>query len=303
MTQKPNWDGWAQQIDGTTAVAGVMAWPVEHSLSPPMHNAAFAAGGRNWVYVPLRVHPEHVEEAVEGIRALGFVGANVTIPHKNTVVDYLDDLSDDARALQAVNTIHLTEDRLVGHNTDGAGFVRSLAEIGWSAEGKDVTVIGGGGAAAAVALALAREEPNRMAVLNRTPEKADTVANIVRGELPDLLVVTGNLTGGFSQDIIRESEIFVDSTSVGMYPDVDVDPVVPVELLDETMLICDLTYNPRETVLLKAAREIGAPILDGTGMLVHQGAIAYEIWTGTEAPVEVMREALLQALETRAGSK
>lgn len=300
MARKSKWQTWAEAIDGTTTVTGVMGWPVEHSLSPPVHNAAYISEGMNWVYTPMAVHPELVEEAIEGIRALSFCGMNVTIPHKTAVVEHLDELSDVAAALNTVNTIHVSDGRLIGYNTDGLGFVRSLREAGWSASDKIVTMIGAGGAAAAVALAVARDEkPARLVILNRTPEKADQVANIVRNDLPDLPVITGDLASGHSQDLIRQSEILIDCTSVGMYPEVDVDPVVPGELLNEDMVVCDLTYNPRETVLLKTAKNVGAATLEGTGMLLHQGASAYELWTGKDAPVEVMREALMDALEQR----
>ncbi|MFP3904638.1 MAG: shikimate dehydrogenase family protein, partial [Armatimonadota bacterium] len=187
------------------------------------------------------------------------------------------------------------------YNTDGIGFIRSLRDAGWSASDSVVTMIGAGGAAAAVALAVARDEkPARLVILNRTPEKADQVANMVRNNVADLTVITGDLTSRHSQDLIGASEVLIDCTSVGMYPDVDVDPVVPGELLNEDMIVCDLTYNPRETVLLKAAKTVGANTLEGTGMLLYQGASAYELWTGRDAPVEVMRQALLDALKQRA---
>ena len=288
-------------IDTGTRVVGVIGWPVEHSLSPAMHNAALAEMDLNWVYLAFAVAPERVGAAVEAVRGLGLVGLNVTIPHKQAVVEYLDELDDAARALGAVNTIVRRNDRLMGHNTDGPGFLRSLEEEGHSVAGGSVVVIGAGGAARSVAYAVARAGASALNILNRTEARAEEVALLAREGAQDVPVSTGPLTGGEAERAVVEADVVVDCTSVGMYPNVDEGPVIPGEWLHEGQVVVDLTYNPRETTLLRAARRRGAAVVDGTGMLVHQGAISLQYWSGREAPVETMRRALLDALAQRQG--
>ncbi len=286
-----------EHITGTTRVVGVIGWPVAHSLSPPMHNAAFAHLGLDWVYVAFPVHPDGVGEAVRGVRGLGLVGINVTIPHKQAVIEHLDELDQTAADLEAANTIHNADGHLKGYNTDGPGLLRSLAEAGFQPSGKKVAVIGAGGSARAVVFALARAGASHIAILNRTLEKAVRLAELVRSRCKFPAVEPLPLTGAASREAVESADAVIDCTSVGMHPHTDVPPVVPAEWLRPGQVVCDLTYNPRHTVLLKAARSRGATVVDGTGMLVHQGAIAFEIWTGRSAPVEVMRAALLAALE------
>jgi shikimate dehydrogenase len=285
-------------LDGETRVVGVIGWPVRHSLSPAMQNAALAQMGRNWIYVPFEVSPTRLAGAVEGMRALGLVGLNVTVPHKGGVAALVDELGETAQALGAVNTVHLHEGVLYGHNTDARGFMAALAEAGETVAGKRVALLGAGGAARSVAFAVAREGAARITVLNRTPGHADGVAELVRHHWDCPVAVCG-LQGAAAEAAVREADLVVNCTSVGMYPHADVEPVVPGAWLREGQCVCDLIYTPRETVLLAAARERGVRTLDGTGMLVHQGAAALELWTGQRAPVDVMRAALLEALRFR----
>lgn len=290
---------WAEALDGTTRVAGVIGWPVRHSLSPPMQNAALAALGLNWVYVPFAVAPEQVGAAVAAIRAFDLVGLNVTIPHKPAVVPYLDELSPEAEALGGANTIVHREGRLLGYSTDGEGFLRSLREIGEEASGRRIALIGAGGSARAVALALCRAGATSLTVVNRTVAKAEALAESLAQLVPGATLAAVGLETPAAQEAVTGAEVVVDSTAVGMYPHHEVDPVVPAAWLHPGQVVCDLTYNPRQTVLLQAARQQGARTLDGTGMLIHQGALALELWSGQTAPVGVMREALLAALANR----
>ncbi|MBM3475379.1 MAG: shikimate dehydrogenase [Armatimonadetes bacterium] len=282
-------------LRGTTKLVGVIGFPIEHSLSPPMHNAAFAKLGMDWAYVAYRVEPEHAPEAIRGIVALGMVGLNVTIPHKQAAAELVDELDDAARALQSVNTVHNLDGALKGYSTDGPGFVRSVEETGATLEGKAVTLIGAGGSARAVAHALVSAGVDSLTLAARRPQKAEEIAAMV-AEHTGRSVAVVDLSSNAAREAVTQSDILVDSTSVGMHPNVDVPPVIPPDWMHAGQLVCDLTYNPRETTLLRAARPAGADTLDGTGMLVHQGAIAFEIWTGATAPVETMREALLRAL-------
>jgi len=285
-------------ITGRTRVVGVIGWPVAHSLSPPMHNAALAELGLDWVYVAYPVAPDRVGDAVAGVRGLGIVGLNVTIPHKQAVVPHLDDLDQTARDLEAANTIHNRDGRLLGYNTDGPGLLRALAEAEAQVDGKRVAVLGAGGSARAVAFALCRAGIAGLSLLNRTPARAEELASLLADRAGFADARVAGLVGDESRRAVEQAEVLVDCTSVGMHPREDVPPVVPAEWLHEGQVVCDLTYTPRDTVLLKAARARGARTVDGTGMLVHQGAIALEIWTGAKAPVETMRAALFECLDT-----
>lgn len=286
--------------DTQTRLVGVIGWPIEHSLSPAMHNAALAEMGLNWVYLAFAVAPERVGEAVRGVRGLGLVGLNVTIPHKHAVIEHLDEIDEFVSALGVANTIvHREDGRLVGHNTDGPGFIRSVEERGHQVAGKVVAIIGAGGAARSVAYACARAGARSLAVLNRTPERAESVADLVREHAGLQAVDALPLTGAQARKAVEASDLIVDCTSVGMYPHVDVEPVIPGAWLRPGQIVVDLTYNPLETVLLRAAAQAGAATVDGAGMLVHQGAISLQHWSGRQPPVETMRRALLTALERR----
>ncbi len=285
-------------LDGETKIVAVIGWPVRHSLSPPMQNAALAELGLNWVYVPFEVSPTRLEVAVEGLRSLNLVGWNVTVPHKGAMADLVDELGDSARVLGAVNTVEVVRGVLYGHNTDGEGFLRALREQQEVIRGKRVALIGAGGSARSIAYAVANDGAAALTILNRTPGRAVEVAELVTRET-GLQVRVEGLEAPEAGQVVQEAEIVIDATPVGMHPQTAVPPVVPPQWLHEGQCVCDLVYTPRDTTLLRAARQRGARTLDGTGMLVHQGAIALERWTNTAAPVEVMREALLGALAKR----
>lgn len=283
--------------DTQTRLVGVIGWPIEHSLSPAMQNAALREMGLNWLYLAFAVEPEHVGQAVGGVRGLGLVGLNVTIPHKSAVIEHLDEIDDAVEALGVANTIVRRDDgSLVGHNTDGPGFLRSLAEHGHGVEGRVVTLIGAGGSARSVAWACARAGASGVTIVNRTLERAESVAELVRATTDVEHVDAVGLESADARDAVGRADVIVDCTSVGMFPRHEVEPVVPAAWMHAGQVVADLTYNPIDTVLLKAARVAGAETVDGTGMLVHQGAISLQYWSGQEPPVETMRRALLAEL-------
>ncbi|MGI5817988.1 MAG: shikimate dehydrogenase [Armatimonadota bacterium] len=286
--------------DTKTRLVGVIGWPIEHSISPAMQNAALREMQLNWVYLAFAVEPERVGEAIDGVRGLGLVGLNVTIPHKSAVIEHLDEIDDAVRALGVANTIVRREDgSLMGHNTDGPGFLRSLAEHGHGVDGRAVTLLGAGGSARAVAWACARDGAAAVTVVNRTVERAEDVADLVRSTTGLERVAAVGLESGEAEGAVSGADVIVDCTSVGMYPHHEVEPVIPGSWMRAGQVVADLTYNPLDTVLLKAAREAGAETVDGAGMLVHQGAISLQYWSGQEPPVETMRRALLAGLGVR----
>jgi shikimate dehydrogenase len=255
-----------------------------------MHNAAFAALGLDYCYVPFEVPPSALATAVRGLRALGVVGANVTIPHKERVIPYLDELSTEARVIGAVNTIRHRDGRLIGHNTDVPGFLRAFREdTGVVVRGGRFLVLGAGGAARAVTAALALGGARGVTVLNRSVAKARRLVTRLRRAFPQL-----EWSVAPSARQLPPSGVFrgvIQATSLGMAPH-DPSPV-PADWLDGSAAVYDLVYG-RPTVLLRAAAARGARHAGGLGMLVYQGALAFTIWTGRRAPVDVMRAALLR---------
>ncbi|GIV09189.1 MAG: shikimate dehydrogenase (NADP(+)) [Fimbriimonadales bacterium] len=276
-------------INAETRLAGVLGYPVRHSLSPAMHNAAFRALGLNWVYLAFEVPPDALPQAVAGMRGLRIQGLNLTIPHKEAVIPLLDALTDAAQRIRAVNTLFWEGGRLVGDNTDAEGFLQTLREAGIEPAGQTVLILGAGGAARAVAYAL-HQQGCALIIANRTPERATALAQAFQATpiamTPDTL-----------RSLIPQLDGVVNCTSLGMSPDPDSSPPIDWDALPDTAWACDLVYRPLRTRFLQDAQKHGIRTIDGLGMLIHQGALAFERWTGQPAPLSVMREAAMQALK------
>jgi shikimate dehydrogenase len=278
-------------VDADTTLVGVIGQPVRHSLSPLLHNTAFAALGLNWASAAFEVAPGQVEGALDGVRALGLAGLSVTMPHKDAVMALVDECSDVAVALGAVNCVWNREGRLRGENTDGAGFLASLARgADFDPAGKRCLILGAGGAARAVALALAGAGAGTVTVRNRTASRADAVV---------ALAGAAGRVGRFDDDEdVAQADLVVNATPVGMAGWSEVDSAAaeawPVDpgLLHEGQVAADLIYVPRPTAWLAAATAAGARPVDGLGMLVHQAAAQLELWTGVPAPVGEMWDAV-----------
>ncbi|HEY3379922.1 MAG TPA: shikimate dehydrogenase [Armatimonadota bacterium] len=281
-----------RSITGTTTVVGVFGHPVEHSLSPAMHNAAFAAQGLDWVYVPFAVRPDALEAALAGAVALNMRGMNVTIPHKQAVLPLLDRLTPDAEAIGSVNTILISAAGTLGHSTDGPGFLRALRERGFPLAGAQVVILGSGGASRAVVGALATAGVAAMTIVARRPERGMGLVVLAKQRAPRAIEVAVIPWDDGAQAAIAHAQLLVNATSVGMAPhDVGSSPV-PQEWLHARLWVYDLVYTPRPTALLSAAVAQGCTTIDGVAMLVYQGAEAYTLWTGQPAPVKVMEAAV-----------
>ncbi|MGN7468557.1 shikimate dehydrogenase [Brevibacillus sp. SAFN-007a] len=278
-------------ITSKTQLVGLFGHPVSHSQSPMMHNAAFKEAGLGFAYAAFDVEPEVLEDAVAGIRALGLRGINVTIPHKVAIMPMLDEIDPLAKRIGAVNTVVCQEGRLIGYNTDGMGYVRSLVEeTGIVLDKQIVTMMGAGGAARAVAFTLAEQGVKEIRIINRSRERAAVLAEHVGALVPTKIVEQGE-----GKDAIADSSLLINTTSIGMLPNVQ-DTPVPADWLHSGLIVSDLIYNPLETRLLREAQAVGATVHSGVGMFVNQGALAFELWTGTEAPTDIMREVVLQQL-------
>lgn len=277
---------------GQPLLLGVMGDPIGHTKSPALHEAALTALSLQGSYVPLHVTADRLQDAVTGIVALGFRGVNVTVPHKVNVMKYVHHLDEGARHIGAVNTIINNEGILTGTNTDGIGYVRSLKEEAISdLSDRTILVIGAGGAARGIIYALLQEKPGHVIIANRTEATATRLAE----EWSEL----GNLTGCAMEDIpkwINGVDILINTTSVGMYPNINDIPVDP-ELIPRGIVVSDLIYNPMKTELLRQAELRGCRVHGGLGMFVYQGAYAFEYWTGVAAPIHEMRQAVLASLQ------
>ena len=269
-------------VSGGTRTVGIIGWPVEHSLSPAIHNAAFASLELDWVYVALPVPPGAAGPALVGLRALGFAGANVTMPHKDAAAEAMDALSEDARRLRAVNTVVCAADGMSGHNTDAPGFDRFLRlDAGFDPAGRTALLFGAGGAARACALALVRGDLDRLVVAVRDPARADRLRAAIGRSATTLEVVVLHEAAAHPADLIVNA---TPSDPAGILPPIG-----------EGTVVVDLRYDPPVTPLHTAARARGAAAFGGLGMLLHQAASSFELWTGRLAPLDVMSAAALAA--------
>lgn len=283
------------KITGKTRLTGIIGWPLSHTLSPAMHNAAFEHAGIDLCYVPFPVKEEDFDRAIKGIAALGIAGLNVTIPYKEKIVSYLSELSREARLIGAVNTIKVIEDRMIGYNTDGTGFITSVEEVGYRVEGRSVLIIGAGGAARAVSFQLAIEGVREIVIANRSVDKAVRLKEAINLHFPSLPIQAVDLSRETLRVVTEEIDMVVNATSLGLEKE-DPSPI-PFEFIHSHMFVCDLIYNPVETTLLKYARDRGCIYINGIGMLIHQGAASFKIWTGITPPIEVMKRAIEENLK------
>lgn len=282
---------------GETKVVGILGWPVRHSLSPVMQQAAYDALNLPWAYLPFAVPPERLEQALRALPALGIAGVNCTIPHKEQAAVIVDELDDDARAIGAVNTVSVLSDgRLRGSNTDAAGFIDSLKTDGnFQPEGKNVVMIGTGGAGRAMAFGLVSSGAAKLTLVNRTMQKAVALAEDLRRAETDLRIEVVEPDSDRSREIFHECDLLVNSTSLGLR-DGDSLPM-DVNLLSEHAVVYDAVYVPLKTALLTAAEARGLRVIPGLGMLARQGARSSEIWTGLKMNVDLMLDVLRTELE------
>jgi len=268
-------------INGRTKITGIFGYPIEHTLSPAMHNAAFEDLNLNYCYVPFLVHPDLLEKAVLAIKAMNICGLNITIPHKEKVMPFLDEVNEEASFIGAVNTIVNSDSKLTGYNTDGRGFMQSLSENGISTEGKEIVIIGAGGASRAISYYLS-QKAKALYLYDIDKGKVDKLAD-------DLRKIRKNVS--IAEDIsnIDRFDVIINATPLGLKKE---DPLpFNTSRLKKEQIVCDLIY--KKTRLFEQAEEKGCIALDGLGMLLWQGIFAFELWTGKKPPVETMRNALM----------
>jgi shikimate dehydrogenase len=282
-----------EEVSYKAELVGVFGIPVAENPTVVMQEAAFRALNLNWRYLTIEVRPQDLGDAMQGLRAFNMRGINLTIPHKVAVLQFLDDVSPDARLMGAVNTVRREGNRLIGENTDGKGFLVSLRdEAKVDPAGKKVVVLGAGGAARAMTVELALAGAAQITVVNRSTSRGAALVGLLNQET-STTAVFAPWQGVYS--IPRGTDILINATSIGLHPDVSAKPPINYEHITPSMVVCDVIPNPPRTPFLSLAEARGAKTLDGLGMLVAQGAIAFKMWTGFDAPVGVMRQALSEA--------
>ncbi|UYP47369.1 Shikimate dehydrogenase (NADP(+)) [Candidatus Lokiarchaeum ossiferum] len=284
----------SMMINGSSKVLGIFGDPVEHTLSPKMQNAIIQDLGLNYVYVPFQVTELNLEKATQAIRSLNIRGVNITIPHKVSIMQFLDDVDETALKIGSVNTIKNENNKLIGRNTDGEGCLQAIEDTGMNLNNKNVIILGAGGAAKAIAFYLA-QKINKITIINRSPTKMQTLVNNLRNYYD--IQINGILFDQKNElkKALDEADLLINTTSVGMSPNIEKCPI-EIEFLHPELFVNDIVYNPLHTQLLQNADQIGCKTLSGVEMLVNQGAIGFEWWTGKKPNKKLMKKIVLQHL-------
>ena len=275
-------------------LTGVFGDPVDDNPTGVVEEAAFAAKNLNYRYLTIKVHPEDLRKAMDSVKIFDMKGINLTMPHKIKVLPYLDELSPAAEIIGAVNTVIQKEGRLFGENTDGKGFVTALKNSGETLDKKNVTILGAGGAARAIAVECALNGAAHINIINRSIEKGEELASLIQMKTDSSAKY---LNWKNNMEIPSDTDILINATSIGFSPNVTDKPDIDYTTITPEMCVCDVIFNPAETIFLKSAAENGAKTITGLGMLVQQAALNFTLWTGVEAPVDVMEDALKKEFE------
>lgn len=270
-------------------LVGVFGNPVDENPTGVMEEAAFAAAGLNYRYLTIRVEPQDLGAAMAALRAFHMRGINLTIPHKVEVLQYLDELSEAASVIGAVNTVINNDGRLYGENTDGKGFLISLQNENVEAAGKNIVILGAGGAAKAIGVECALAGAARVTIVNRSKDRGQALADLIQSRTPAAAAFT---LWDHTYAVPADTDILIQATNIGLYPDVNSRPDIDYDTITAGMVACDVVFNDPNTLFLQEAAQRGAHTINGLGMLVNQGAINYTLWTGKEAPVDVMTNQL-----------
>lgn len=278
------------RVTGKTRLIGVIGNPVEHSISPMLHNTLCRHFGVDIIYVPFKVEKSDLDNAVKGMKAINILGFNITIPYKKDIMKYIDDNTKEALLMGAVNTVKNIDGRFYGYNTDAEGFSRSFKqESRTNFRDKKVALIGAGGAARAIAVKVAMEGARKIYVVNRTESKAREFIEMINGNVKNIAEYT-LLDKNYISSVFKESEIIINTTSVGMYPNIYESPTDKFDIFSKGQIVYDVIYNPTKTKFLIEAENMGCKTINGLGMLFYQGMYAFEIWTGIKLTEEVIKE-------------
>ncbi len=281
-------------ITGKTKVVGVIGHPIEHSMSPPMHNNAYEQLGMDYTYVAFHVLPENIDKLIDSCKTLDIVGLNVTIPHKTSVIPYLDEIDETAKRIGAVNTIQFKNGIAKGYNTDGIGAIKSIQEY-TDLTDKDVLIVGAGGASKAISFTMINENINSLIIVNRSEDNAQKLIENIKKQTDFTNIMYQPIND--ASDVMGDVDIIINTTPIGMYPKHEVEPPIKTDQITDRHVVMDIIYNPFETELLKQSRLNGATTINGTSMLINQGLVSFEIFTGKQATYKSFEDALLDQLK------
>lgn len=286
------------EINHSTKIVGVIGHPIKHSNSPMMHNYAFNKANLDYVYLPFDIASANLKDALKGMVALSIKGFNVTVPHKERIVEYLDELSDSAKIVNAVNTVVNENGKLYGYNTDVNGIIETLKPYADEITGETVSVFGAGGAARAVIYSLINSfNVKKINIINRTIEKAESLKDYFSSKMLYEKIKTYELVPPDLIEVLSKSKLIINASSIGMSPDEDDSPTTIPESFNENQIVFDIVYNPRKTKLLSIAESKGATAINGLKMFIEQGAKAFELWTSEKMDVERISEILNKEVE------
>ncbi|ABR47287.1 shikimate 5-dehydrogenase [Alkaliphilus metalliredigens QYMF] len=281
------------KISGYTRLVGLLGYPVRHSLSPLMHNMAFQHLGLDYVYLVFEVKEDNLKEAVDAMKTLDVAGFNVTMPNKQKIIPLLDEISEEARLIGSVNTVVNKNGHLKGYNTDGKGYVMGLADEGISPEGKTIVIAGAGGASKSVAIQLALEGAKEITILNRTVEAAEEICNIINKNIPTCKTSATGYEDNELKQQLKEADLFINCTNLGMGSHEEKSIISSTDILHPDLIVSDVVYAPPKTKLLHMAEEVGCKTINGLGMIIGQGALAFKLWTGEDMPIEYIKRIIL----------
>lgn len=285
-------------ITGKTKLVCLLGYPISHSLSPQMHNTAFNYLELGYAYLAFDTKKDELENVVKAMRVLNVSGFNVTMPHKQNIIPLLDEVSLEAQWIGAVNTVHNDNGKLVGYNTDGKGYIKSLKEADIAFEGKKLVLVGAGGAARAVAVQLAIDGAGEIVILNRHIAGAEKIRNIISHKIPACKVSALEFNQENLKEALKDADILVNTTSLGMNDQEDKSIVSDPSVFRRELIVSDIIYNPAKTKLLKMAEAAGCRTINGFGMIIWQGAMAFKIWTGEDMPVDLVKQEFLANMES-----
>lgn len=270
-------------------LVGAFGCPIDENPTGVMEEAAFAAAGLDYRYLTIKVDREDIETAMKAVRALHMRGINLTIPHKVSAIPFVDELSPEAQIIGAINIVVNNDGILWGDNTDGKGFLKSLTDKGITVEGKTITVLGAGGASRAISVVCALQGASRLHIINGSVERGSELVTLLTEKTPaEADLIRWENTAAIPHD----TDILVNATSVGLYPNVDQKPDIDYDTIKSGMVVCDVIFNDPNSLFLQESEKRGALTINGLGMLVNQGALNFKLWTGQDAPVDVMTEVL-----------
>lgn len=282
-------------ITDETKLTGIIGTPIKQSFSPKIHNNAFKYLDLNYLYIPFDVKQQELKKKVEAMRTLNFRGFNVTMPHKQLIMECLDEVTKEAKIIGAVNTVVNEKGHLVGYNTDGKGYVKSLKDEGVSIDDKTFAIAGAGGAARSVAIQLALDGAKKIILLNRTIETAYNIADLITKNIADTTIEVNTLENKNLVKAIEEADVLVNSTPLGMYSMKEQSIIEDEKKLPSSLVVSDLIYNPAKTRLLQQAENRKCKTINGLGMLIWQAAIAFELWTKNPMPVDYIKNIVFSA--------